>query len=323
MPATSGRPVGPKPAKARPQPGKKSTGTGQSQTAQKTFQFALADRGNADDCASPRLLPAPDGAFASFLGGTLMPPTEETLGRFCTEGPKLEFGGPMARDTGGETKIPLRQFAMRLQSAIAQAATLLLDRLKTLKSCDSNGFNALQSQELLLLSQGVQAASYYLQKWAACLDSSSMPPFKPPAATTTEEALAMMNVSLPRLIVASSSLQAGLQALIPRVELPEGPEDPTEEELELQLEAEAKAKEEAEAKAAEKLRGRGIPPEMLFHVVPHLEQLIYQASCVINSLRSRSSKAPPASRSSDAAVLEMSSSVFGAEDPDLAKALTA
>lgn len=104
---------------------------------------------------SPKLM-SYDG---SFVGSALMPPNEDaTGGRFCTEGPKLEFGGPMSQaDAAGVSRVPLRQFAVRLQSAISQAATLLVDRHQLLtKRCGH--FTASQAEEMVKLAQGVQAS---------------------------------------------------------------------------------------------------------------------------------------------------------------------
>eukprot|EP00913_Durusdinium_trenchii_P025613 g24040.t1 len=145
-------------------------------------------------------MPLPEGAFSGFFGSALMPPNEETAGRFCTEGPKLEFGGPISQaDAGAATRVPLRQFAQRLQSAIAQAATLLVDRHLSLTR-QSSDFTPTQDEEMIKLSYGVQAASYNVQKWAFALGHGDGPPFRPPPPQTVEEALAMMNMSLPRLV---------------------------------------------------------------------------------------------------------------------------
>lgn len=211
-----------------------------------------------------------------------MPPNEETAGRFCTEGPKLEFGGPISQaDAGAATRVPLRQFAQRLQSAIAQAATLLVDRHQSLTR-QSSDFTPTQDEEMIKLSYGVQAASYNVQKWAFALGHGDGPPFRPPPPQTVEEALAMMNMSLPRLVVGASNLQAGLRDLVP----PSAAvcaEHLSEEELQ---EAEKAEKQEAELRAEAELNLRNITIDELYSVVPHVEHLIYQASCLLNSIRS-------------------------------------
>ena len=87
-----------------------------------------------------------------------MPNEDLSGGRFCTEGPKLEFGGPLSQAEGGALRMPLRQFAVRLQSAIAQAATLLVDRHQLLtKRCGD--LSESQAEEMVKLAQGVQAST--------------------------------------------------------------------------------------------------------------------------------------------------------------------
>jgi len=247
----------------------------------KPFHFKLGG-GGGDDALSPKLMPLPEGAFSGFFGSALMPPNEETAGRFCTEGPKLEFGGPISQaDAGAATRVPLRQFAQRLQSAIAQAATLLVDRHQSLTR-QSSDFTPTQDEEMIKLSYGVQAASYNVQKWAFALGHGDGPPFRPPPPQTVEEALAMMNMSLPRLVVGASNLQAGLRDLVP----PSAAvcaEHLSEEELQ---EAEKAEKQEAELRAEAELNLRNITIDELYSVVPHVEHLIYQASCLLNSIRS-------------------------------------
>lgn len=220
-----------------------------------------------------------------------MPPNEEAAGRFCTEGPKLEFGGPMSQaDSGAGNRVPLRQFAVRLQSAIAQAATVLIDRHQSLTR-QSSEFTATQDEEMMKLSYGVQAASYNVQKWATALGHGDAPPFKPPPPQSVEEALAMMNMALPRLVVASSNLQAGLRELVPPA-APVYGEHLSAEELQ---EAVAAEKQESEQRAEAELNKVGISIDELYSVVPHMEHCIYEASCLLNSVERRGSivGAPP------------------------------
>eukprot|EP00438_Fugacium_kawagutii_P006085 Skav220311 [mRNA] locus=scaffold525:69951:70877:+ [translate_table: standard] len=250
----------------------------------KPFHFKLG--AGDDDALSPKLMQLPEGgAFSGFFGSALMPPNEEAAGRFCTEAPKLEFGGPMSQaDSGDVNRVPLRQFAVRLQSAIAQAATLLMDRHQSLTK-QSPEFTATQDEEMMKLSYGVQAASYNVQKWAAALGHGDGPAFRPPAPQSVEEALAMMNMALPRLVVASSNLQAGLRELVPPTAAVFG-DHMTEEELQ---EAAAAEKQEAEQRAEEELNRLGIAMDELYSILPHMEHCIYQASCLLNSVERRGS----------------------------------
>jgi len=249
----------------------------------KPLHFKLGLGG--DDAPSPKLMPLPEGAFSGFFGSALMPPPEEAAGRFCTEGPKLEFGGPMSQaDSGTGSRVPLRQFAGRLQSAIAQAATLLMDRQQSLTK-KSPDFSHMQGQEMMKLSDGVQAASYHVQKWATLLGHGDGPPFKPTPSTTVEEALSMMNMALPRLVVASSNLQTGLRELVP----PSAPAFSERMNEQERLEAIAAEKQEAELRGEAELKKLAISIDELYSVVPHMEHSIYQASCLLSSVERRGS----------------------------------
>lgn len=262
------KPGGLKPAKARPLPGRRGVSPAAGSPTKKKGGFHFKLGAAEDDALSPKLLPLPEGAFIGF-GSALMPPNEETAGRFCNEGPKLEFGGPMSQaDTGCASRIPLRQFAVRLQSAIAQAATLLVDRFQSMSRKEE--FTLTQAEDVVKLSYGVQAASYNVQKWAASLGHGEPPQSRPPVPANPEEALAMMNMALPRLVVAASSLQTGLRELVPAVHIRS---DGLNDEEELQR--------------------LGITIDELYSVVPHMEQMIYQASCLVNSLRHPPPVPPP------------------------------
>ena len=91
----------------------------------------------------------------------------------------------------------------------------------------------------------------------------------------------MMNLALPRLVVAASSLQTGLRELVPAVHI-RADDYLNDEELQAVT---AQEKHEAEALAEEELHRLGITIEELYSVVPHMEQMIYQASCIVNSMR--------------------------------------
>ena len=98
----------------------------------------------------------------------------------------------------------------------------------------------------------------------------------------------MMNTALPRLVVAASNLQTGLRELVPAVHIrADGLND---EELQALT---AQEKHEAEARAEEELHRLGITVDELYSVVPHMEQMIYQASCLVNSLRQPPPPPPP------------------------------
>mmetsp|Transcript_97676 Transcript_97676/g.174003 ORF Transcript_97676/g.174003 Transcript_97676/m.174003 type:complete len:325 (-) Transcript_97676:195-1169(-) len=304
------KPDGPKPAKARVPPGRKvQTAAPPLAPQPKDSAFAITN-GEKDDVPSPRILPLPNGAFAGFMANAAATSTDDGSGRFCTEGPRPEFGSPMDEKNAGDiAPVPLRQFASRLQSSIASAAMLLLDRLQTLKGCQVESFSAAQLDLLLQICHGVQAASYYLLKWSASLQRALLP-VKPSLASSRDEAMASMNMALPKIIVASSELQSGLKDLVPKVKLPQKSGPMTDEEIDFQLEAEAKAQAEAEEKGLEELRKHGLSLETLYSVVPHLEQAIYQTSCLKNSVKS----VPP---SGGYAVLEHSAPAFETSTPVL------
>ena len=92
----------------------------------------------------------------------------------------------------------------------------------------------------------------------------------------------MMNMSLPRLVVGASNLQAGLRELVPATAAVFA-EHMNEEEL---REAERVEKQESELRAEAELNRLNITIDELYSVVPHMEHLIYQASCLLNSIRS-------------------------------------
>lgn len=73
----------------------------------------------------------------------------------------------------------------------------------------------------------------------------------------------MMNMALPRLVVAASSLQTGLREIV----TPLVPMD--SEHME-------EARHEAELRGEAELLLKGIAVEELYSVVPHMEHLIYQ-----------------------------------------------
>lgn len=272
-------PSGPKAAKARPLAGKKVSVS----TVAVLPPKRPSENRNRDDIDSPRLPPTPANAFASFLRSISSQASAEGQGRFCTEGPRLEFGGYEAPPADDVTSCPMRQVANRLQNAISQSAVLLLERVQGLKLPPD--FDAAHGEKLLHLAQGVQAASYHIQKWASMLDSESPAPMRQPQASVAEEAMAHINISLPKIIIASSGLQAGLRKLVPGVTMPVDLDELTDEELERQLALEAEAKAQAEVKAHTDLERRGMSLQKLYSVVPHLEHLVYQASCLSNTLQ--------------------------------------
>lgn len=103
----------------------------------------------------------------------------------------------------------------------------------------------------------------------------------------------MMNMALPRLVVAASNLQTGLRELVPATTPVYA--DVSEEELQAM---EKHEKHEAEARGEEELNRLGISLDEVYSVVPHMEQMIYQASCLVNSARTAPapvvmSKEPP------------------------------
>eukprot|EP00930_Biecheleria_cincta_P028526 TRINITY_DN19913_c0_g1_i1.p1 TRINITY_DN19913_c0_g1~~TRINITY_DN19913_c0_g1_i1.p1 ORF type:complete len:103 (+),score=18.71 TRINITY_DN19913_c0_g1_i1:115-423(+) len=67
--------------------------------------------------------------------------------------------------------------------------------------------------------------------------------------------------------------------------MPAETEELSDDELERQLALEAEEKARAEVKAHADLKRRGMSFQTLYSVVPHLEHLVYQASCLSNSLQ--------------------------------------
>lgn len=181
----------------------------------------------------------------------------------------------------------LRIFASRLHTAISQSSVLLLEKLSTLKKKQQQ-FPALacsQEGQLIGLAQGVQAVSYYVQKWSATLSREGGLPSRPSEVSSAEEAMAILHLALPRIMVASSVLQIAIRNLVPRVQLPDCADDPTDEEFELRSQAAEKAQGEAEAKAELELRSHGISISDLYSIVLHMEHMVYQSSCLNNSFR--------------------------------------
>lgn len=252
-------------------------------TAAKQHLTLLGD--HVDDTPSPRLPPAPPGALVAFLRSSSA--DDGTASRFCTEGPRLEFGGPVVESGSHVAKCPLRVFANRLQSAISQDATLLLERFQTLRSRARNlESNESQLERVMELCQMVQAASYCVQKWAAVLDPQNERPAKPSTASNLDEAFALMQAAIPRLIVASASLQKAIRAMVPTPEPPPPTTVLSDEQLDAMLKAEAKAKATAETKAEREMTRRGASVAQVYSVIPFLEQAMYQISCLNNSLYS-------------------------------------
>merc|ERR1711972_85719 len=88
-------------------------------------------------------------------------------------------------------------------------------------------------------------------------------------------------------MVTSSSVQAALRRLVPAVKLPcdFDASEATEEEIELHTIARVEAEAAAEAHAEAELNSRNVSIAELHGIVPHMEHLVYQASCLVNDIR--------------------------------------
>lgn len=250
--------------KGRPQ--RKEPGPFAPEKRTRNYTFNLLSKGN-EEMPSPKLLPS-DSKVA--WGSSLMPLTSnDSEERFCVEGPRVEFGGPLEKpDAEGSARCPLPELARRLKGAIDQAVLILGERVHTLQARQRDAvFSEAQNKELMVLADGINAASYHIEKWAFLLDSAkdARPPFKPPISSDAEYAFASLHNVLPKLMVASSALQKQLMALISRQISPHGPE--------------------READAEQELEKKGLTSELLFSVVAHLEQMVHQANQLSNSLR--------------------------------------
>merc|ERR1719215_1413225 len=197
------------------------------------------------------------------------------------DGPKTEFGNPPDDREVNGARCPLRVFATRLHTALSQSTLVLLDRLPDLRRIQELDHGTQQAQQLQQLSVGVQCVSYYVQKWAAVVDieSASRPLTKPTASDNTDDRLAVIQMVLPRLLIALANLQGGIRQLaaaslesaLADLAARGRPAPRTEEEIELQQKEEENARRLAEQAAEEELNKRGITLENLHSTVPQME----------------------------------------------------
>eukprot|EP00928_Gymnodinium_smaydae_P002818 TRINITY_DN11023_c0_g1_i2.p1 TRINITY_DN11023_c0_g1~~TRINITY_DN11023_c0_g1_i2.p1 ORF type:complete len:299 (-),score=58.34 TRINITY_DN11023_c0_g1_i2:62-847(-) len=228
------------------------------------------------------------------------------------DGPKAEFGNPPDdANTSSDARCALRVFATRLQTALSQSTLVLLERLQGLRRLKEITPSPQQAQQLNQLCAGVQCVSYYVQKWALALDPDARgrPPTKPADADGAEDSLAVMQLSLPRLLISLGALQTGIRQLANAcaeralADVTEGTPPPrTEEEFERRRRKEEEARSRAEDAAEKELNRRGLTLERLHNAVPHMEQLVYLAGCLANSLRT--TQAPAAAPPAEAAGIE-------------------
>lgn len=281
QPAT--KPSQPPPAKARPH---LALSNAPSQVHRKLAASPESECSFDDLCASPQLLPAPPGALDTFLRVTARASADNPESRFCTHAPRLEFGGAVENRGRRQLKCSLRVFASRLHTSVSQACVLLLERLSTLKACLVNLDHAASGQ-LLELASGVQAASYHMQKWSVALALEGALPSLPSRPDNAEEAMAILHLAVPRVMIASSVMQTHLRKLVPRIDLPCELGCLQEFDSDAHMCAIAEAEIAAEAHGEAELRGRNMSIEDFHRILPHMENLVYLASSLINSLHAR------------------------------------
>lgn len=169
---------------------------------------------------SPRLMSIDDGI--EVVGATLLPDVDERPPeRFCIDGPCIDIPGmPSRRSTG--VHMSLLSFPMlvtRLEQAVTQASVMLCERLNSLRAVwQSSGYRLTDSQltDMCDLADGIAAASYHLQKWAAVLSGAGAHamPLKPSRCQDADEAFAVMHSATPRILVGAGESQKGLAAVI-------------------------------------------------------------------------------------------------------------
>lgn len=218
--------------------------------------------GLATDGYSPRLTPVDFDTEAPCA--PLLPETTEPEERFCTHMPHIEVPGanPRRSSADGIAALPFPDMVARIEAGLNQASLLLNDRIRTMQHRWRHGGVPSASQnELFEIADGIVAAAYHVHKWAHVLPGGEQEhaPHKPIHCGDVEEAFSSIRFALPRLTVSGSQAQRALLVMVQK----HGP------------------------KAEEKIRQRGIPPEDLRAVVPHLERLIVRLGRLSSSVRPR------------------------------------
>lgn len=227
-----------------------------------------------------------------IVGAPLLPlPNEKPEERFCVAGPYIAIPGAQALKTSGRSSstIAFPDLVARLETGVGQASLLLSDRLHTLRErCGGMLLPNSQTAELCEIADGINAASYHVQKWAHFLAASEhmKRPIKPTPCENGAEAFAAMHFAVPRLVVAATEAHRGLSARL-------------------------KACSE---KAEEQVRALGIPLEDLQALAPHLEIFVARVARLSSIARPRRPSEcetePPSEPPSDVGVAEGSTLEF-------------
>lgn len=222
---------------------------------------------------SPRLLPLDESGGEAFGAPLVAEPAESKPERFCVDGPYLGPVGIPARGRGGApaaaSEMSFPAVVARMESCASQASVVLVGRLPGLRLRCLNAAPLLdaQSGDLCEVADGVVAAAYHLQKWAAVLAAAGLvvdgpaaargPPHKPSPCESPEEAFALMHMAASRIMVGIAGVRHGLDAAM-------------------------KAKGD---KAEAYVHGLGVPNRDLRALPPHLETCLARLGRLTSRLR--------------------------------------
>jgi len=176
---------------------------------------------------SPRLLPLEESGWEAFGAPLVAEPAESKPERFCVDGPYLGPVGIPARDTrapAAASEMSFPAVVAWMESCASQASVVLVGRLPGLRLRCLNAAPLLdaQSGDLCEVADGVVAAAYHLQKWAAVLAAAGLavdgpaaaqgPLHKPSPCESAEEAFALMHMAASRIMVGIAGVKHGLDA---------------------------------------------------------------------------------------------------------------
>lgn len=223
----------------------------------------------ADGEESPRLIPADDSVM---VGAPLLPEPEDNAPeeRFCVDGPVIATPGMPARRSAAAvvTVVPFSTLVTRMETSVGQAALLLNDRLRTLSLRATNTVLSGENlHELCEVADGVTAAAYHVQKWAALLapaEENLRKPSKPGNCEEQAEAFAAMHCASPRILVAAAGANKGF----------------------------LKAIKDHGEKAEASVNRTGIPTEDIRALGPHLEAVLHRLSRLSSKVRDPLKKLP-------------------------------
>jgi len=249
----------------------KTGGVGQSlaPVPKRNYRFAVGAT-DRDQCESPTLLVVSSSAFGASLSSSVNNNVSDGDSRFCTEPPRLEFGSWSSKGSKEAAKnIPFHIFMPRWQMAIVQACMVLTERVETLTRRQKEGiYNGGQGELLMDLALHLAAARYHVLKWAALLNvEGATAPRKPGRPTDSAEAIATLRSALPSLMVWASAVQKKLSALHNQCQ--------------------------DETGTVSEVRGLRVTVDELYSVVPHLEQMLYDANHLVNMGRFARSQTTP------------------------------